>query len=254
MFPLTHLYFYSTIFPVDTGGALGSVFPDTTLLTGLKWSQTHKSSIDLLQQISPEDRVRNAGFLRGVLTHGVDSGGLDFFGDEEYQPGKPGFAYIKSKPLIDDVVAACKVPEKMGPWKAHNFIEMGIESLVAAREPRLSQWILSAKRDRQEIKSIAAMLGPYYNLKPEVFEKAIVRFIQFMRPSGSPDELAASYGRVLRIRHQVENPDVKAMARVIKRARNMMQDEYEPFLAFCRHRFLKRWPGIEKDSPWKISR
>ncbi len=251
MFPLTHVYFYSTIFPVSNGGVLGSVFPDTTLLTGMKWASTHKMTLDLFNRAKNQKDPAVRSFILGLMTHGVDSLGLDYYGDEEYKPGSPGYAYIKSRPLIEDVIRVCGIPAHMGPWKAHNFIEMGIESLVARKEPRLEEWVSNARHDVRGIDSISGMLGEYYSLEPSVFKKGMIRFIDFLQPSGSPEDLASSYCRVLRVRHQIQNLPVEDVSRLIYRARDLIRDEYEFFLDECREGFLCSWPGICREGPWK---
>jgi hypothetical protein len=244
VFPVTHIYFYSLLFPRHNAGAIGAIFPDTTLLTGLRWPVTHKFALEIFNSLSPEVRAANLSFLRGFLSHSVDSHGLDYYGDEKFGSYEKGYAYIKSTPIIPDVVRACRIPDTMGLWKAHNFIEMGIETLVARSNPDLTDWIEEVRQDNKEINCAAKFLSHQYNIPTEILEKSISEFFRFIISSGDPLELAKSYKCVLGIRHGITNPDPEEIAQVIVKASELIKDEYMDFLMFCRNSFYEEWKDI----------
>lgn len=248
MFPVTHIYYYSTLFDVTDAGVIGSVYPDTRLLTGLKWSETHRGAVDLYQSLDDDARERFLPFFQGLFTHSVDSSGLDYYGDEKYRDYERGYAYYRALEIIPDVVRACKIPPEMGHWKAHNFIEMGIESLIGKNNPRIASWIERANKDRSLPKELAGMLSVFYRIPADVIENSIVKFVEFMQPSGDPMDLGRSYSRVLFIRHGISDADPAEIARVIRLAGEVVKDEYSDFLAGCRENFIRRWkdlPGIK---------
>jgi hypothetical protein len=241
---LTHIYFYSLIFPVDTGGVLGAIFPDTNLLTGFRWAITHKNTVSFHDSLSPDERASFLSFAWGMMTHGVDSEGLDYYGDEKYGDFEKGYAYFKGREIVDDVIRACRVPPEIGLWKAHNFIEMAIENLVVRRQPRLSQWAETAFRDEDYIGALSLTLPRFYPLDASHFQSGITRFKEFIIPSGDPLELGKSYAKVLQIRHGITGADPLELAGIIEKAGKIIEGEYFSFILECRNRFIERWGSL----------
>jgi hypothetical protein len=240
MFPVTHLYFYSLMFPVTTEAMIGAVFPDTCLNSGLEWHQSHYA-MDLYNRLSNDEKRNFRDFIRGFLSHSVDSHGLDFYGDEKYGNGQKGYSYIRSESLIPDVVKACKIPESMGAWKSHNFIEMGVESLIVENHPEIKDWIEKVKRDKDEICRVAWFLSKFFPVDRLILEKSIKVFFDRILFSSDPLELAITYKCQLGIRPGVEIPDPGDIAGIIVRAREIIRDEYMDFLLECREKFLTDW-------------
>jgi hypothetical protein len=240
MFPITHLYFYSLIFPVNIQGSTGSVFPDTSVNSGLNWSQAHYT-LDFINRVSNEEKEEFCDFIQGLLTHSVDSQGLDYYGDEKYGTSEKGYSYLRSESLIPDVVKTCRIPESMGEWKAHNFIEMGIESLVAENHPEIKNWIEDVKNDKVEIKHLAWFLAKYFPIDHVIIEKSVKVFFEKIVTSGDPLDLAITYKCQLGMRHGIENVNPGEIAHIIQQARELIKDEYLDFLLECKGKFLAHW-------------
>jgi hypothetical protein len=253
LFPITHLYFYTLMFKPSSLGAIGAMFPDTTLLTGLRWADTHLRAVEFYDSLfgkrsfadAQDDKLGEFTDLAlGFLTHGVDSGGLDFYGDEKYLDFEKGYSYSRAVPLVDEVIRVCRIPREMGLWKAHNFIEMGIESLVASSNPQIGQWVGEFGKDLGAVKRAAGILSRFYQMESQVFERAISGFVRFLKPSGSPEELGESYADVLRIRHGILDADPREISIVINKAAELIEGEYLDFLHGCAKKFIFRWGDL----------
>ncbi len=237
MFPVTHLYFYSTLFPKNNQGGIGAIFPDTTLHTGLRWPQTHRQSVDFYNSTCPEEKKKFASFFNGLFTHSVDSLGLDYYGDEKYEGFERGYAYLMAQNLVPEVVEVCKIPSSMGFWKAHNFIEMGIESLIGEKHPELASWIEEMGKDRQTIKEISQLAGKYYHTEEDIIYKGTIKFLGYIKPSGNTGELGESYARVLKARHDISDARPQEISRLIEKAKLIIQDGYMDVLLYFRKKF-----------------
>jgi hypothetical protein len=240
MFPVTHLYFYSLIFPVNVSSAIGAVFPDTSVNSGLNWQQAHYT-MEFFNRITEEEKEEFSDFIWGMLTHSVDSYGLDYYGDEKYGESEKGYSYIRSETLVPDVVKVCRIPESMGEWKAHNFIEMGIESLVSEEHPEIREWIEEVRHDKDEIKRLTWFLSRHFPTDRIIMEKSIKVFFDRIVSTGDPLDLAIRYQCQLDMRHGIGNVNPAEVARIINRARDMIKDEYFDFLMECRDKFLSHW-------------
>lgn len=248
------------MFKPSSLGAIGAIFPDTTLLTGLRWADTHLRTVEFYDSLflkrsfadAQDDKStwkadEFADLAVGILTHGVDSGGLDLYGDEKYQDFEKGYSYSRAGPIIEDVIRVCKIPREMGLWKAHNFIEMGIESLVASKNPQIGKWVDEFREDYEAMNRAALVISRFYGMETEKFEKAISGFVKFLKPSGDPDELGESYSQVLRIRHGILDADAGEISAVIKKAALIIKNEYQDFLIECSKKFIFRW----RDLPYR---
>lgn len=134
MYPQTHVYFaHQVLEKMSDAIALGSLFPD--MLTGgsLSHQKAHTLGLQLLETF--RDQPELSDFARAVITHGIEPGGLDYYGDEKYLDCQKGYCFEKALPLVEATTKACNLPPEMGWWKAHNIIEMGIELRISTSGP-----------------------------------------------------------------------------------------------------------------------
>ncbi len=129
MYPQTHIYFAEKVLARENDSvALGSVFPDMIIGRYFNHLKAHSRGAEIYRYL------RNNGafsdFRDGVVTHGFDPKGLDYYGDEKYLDYERGYCFERGRPFVLATVMACNIPYEMGWWKAHNIIEMGVELLV----------------------------------------------------------------------------------------------------------------------------
>ena len=155
MFPIAHGWLLAQITEQPTAAAyLGCVWPDMLFGSPLAHPQSHKSGAELLAfaRALPAGEARDEflAFVRGVITHGSEPHGFDWFSDEGYgdESGQAkGFAFQRAAPLAQRAAAACDVPEEMGLWKAHNLIEMSFEGPLYAANPDAAHALATACAD-----------------------------------------------------------------------------------------------------------
>ncbi len=200
MFPLTHLYFADKLWhrvpglPYDASLiALGCTFPDIVMAGLLEHPQTHRgvgNLVNFFQEQAPE----LLPFALGVLTHGSEPKGLDYYGDEKYQTYERGYCFEKAKPLVADVVKYCNLPDKYGWWKAHNFIEMAIEIELGELRPDLQQRLYNAYQDTGMIQRVSEILQEYFQKPIQEIVSSINFFAKFIaREAINTTELAEKY-------------------------------------------------------------
>ena len=237
MFPIAHLYLLSRITNLDRLGALGAMFPDTCIGGELKWEATHRPGFQIAPAFSANPDRRCDAFLRGLFTHTVDPQGLDYYNDHKLEPHPRGYSFVKAALLVEGVKTACGVDESIALWKAHNFIEMGIENLLARENPYLTQALFDAFADRETIEALSLRLAPFFQTSPEV----VVRGYQILeryscRAPQVPLQLAETYRRQLELKHQLDGIDVEAVRDLILQSRELVRDDYRQFLEFCREK------------------
>lgn len=234
MFPVTHLYLLEHLYNLSDEITLGSVFPDTVIANSLTWNDTHRRGRELFQFLSPRQRIEFKQFLQGYLSHGVDPKGLDYYGDENYENSGRGYSFIKSAPMLERVMACCNIDKQMGLWKAHNFIEMGIEVLVSRDAPHLGDCIKSALANDELISRISKILGSFFSVDSEELGRSFKRFNDFIGLVPSDiDNLAEKYVFQLNHKHRLEGVNKEDISGLIEAAIVEISGDYKRFLEEC---------------------
>lgn len=237
MYPVTHLHLLSQLTELDGPGALGAMFPDTCITGELKWEATHCPGFQIASAFSEEQDRRSRSFLLGLFTHTADPRGLDYYNDQKLEPYRRGYSFVKAAPLVEGVKTACRVDESISLWKAHNFIEMGIENLIARENPPLNQALFSAFADRETIEALSLRLADFFHTTPEVIVRGYRVLEQYScRAPEDPLQLAETYRRQLELKHQLDGVDVEAVKKLILQSQEIVRGDYRQFLEFCREK------------------
>ncbi len=245
MFPLTHLYFAEKVWklvpelpynrPLLT---LGSTFPDVVVAGFLDHAQTHQGAgrmVDFFKAHAPG----LLPFALGVLTHGSEPRGLDYYGDEKYQDFERGYCFEKARPIIADVVKYCRLPEEYGWWKAHNFIEMAIEVELGETHPELQRQLYAAYHDSEAISRVSAVLGDYFGRPAGEVFNSITFFTRLIAlESITAAELAEKYGLQMKTKHNI-CIDLAGVEATIHRARYLVRGDFGQFEQYVVDRLVE---------------
>lgn len=231
MFPLTHLHVLSRIHPLDHQAVLGSVFPDTCIASSLTWRETHRCGLDFFRFLAPSQRSEFSPFVVGLLSHGIEPHGLDFYADECYKDFGCGYSFHKAPPLVREAIEVCLIEEKMGPWKAHNFIEMGVEILVAESRGDLFEHLLSALEDNELVVRLSAPLGSFFGRPKREMEDSFNLFRPLL--SSNIETLAEKYVMQLGVKHGIHGINQRRVSDLIARAMELVAEDYGAFLLDC---------------------
>ncbi|HHT46046.1 MAG TPA: hypothetical protein GX004_01980 [Firmicutes bacterium] len=232
MYPLTHIYFAKRVLGyLDDPTALGSIFPDMLILSGITWKESHT----LGKQIWRFFRGKQSdlvNFSLGVITHGIEPKGLDYYSDEKYRHFERGYCFEKAKPLIDRVVDACNIASDDGWWKAHNFIEMGVELYINEKHPRLLISLQRAFYNVALIRKLCRELSPLLSRDAEILEKNFSTFKSFIDEEPLDAHLLAlRYQRQIYFRHNIESIDLEESRDIIHKGKELVIDDIEDFFS-----------------------
>ncbi len=233
MFPITHIWFSRRVLGyVNNMTVLGSVFPDTVIKCCLTYDQTHNVGWGLYKHFSDHSE-EYLDFARAVVTHTVNPKGLDFYGDEEYGSGYKGYCFQKAVAIEKEVVSACNIPDKFGLWKAHNFIEMGIEMNIAASDNELVNIFHKGLTDRHLIKELSARIDKYFGLKNGSAADCFSKFTEFMELQElSSVSLAKRYNTQMQVKHDTQI-DISKCSEIIEKSRTIVREDFDSFIDYC---------------------
>lgn len=242
MFPIAHGWLLAQVTPEPTAASfLGCVWPDMLFGSPLTHPQSHRSGSALLafahSQPTGAERDEFIAFVRGVITHGSEPHGFDWFSDEAYGEGgarAKGFAFQQGAALATRAAQACGVPEEMGLWKAHNLIEMAFErSLYAANTPA-GQALAAACANEALMARLAEPLGRYFALAADALAESMRRYAEMvtLAPT-SLDALAQAYAHQTRYRHPGAQPDAGAIGELIGEAETLIAPARDEYLSTC---------------------
>lgn len=239
MFPLTHVHFAQMVFPeVNDLIVLGSIFPDTTVGNSLTYNQTHRQGERLYQYVKRKD-PDFLPFVEGILTHGVEPGGLDYFGDEKYLDFEKGYCFEKARPIIDSTISVCNLPRRFGWWKAHNFIEMAIELDIDHFYPDAHAALCQAYENTEIIAWAGEVLADFYYATPHEIIAGIIHFRNYvLEEEVCAANLAVSYNNQMFKKHSIKI-DIKKVEDLILRSKNLIEKDYKDFLLYC-HREVRK--------------
>ena len=229
MYPQTHAYFAERVLgKMNDAIALGSIFPDMIIGAGVDRNASHNSGLEIMNFLTPHDRLQD--FSLANITHGVNPGGLDYYGDEKNYPFERGYCFEKGRALVDATIKACNIPPEMGWWKAHNIIEMGIEMLVGATD-LYGQCLRSALGNRPLVEEVSEKLGAFFGLGPLPLIKRISSFPSYIDlDASSAESLAAKYDYQMYQKHRI-HINVPEVAKLINTATELVEDDIGEFLS-----------------------
>lgn len=233
MFPITHIWFSRRVLGyINNMTVLGSVFPDTVIKCCLTYDQTHNIGWGLYEYLK-EYGDECLDFARAVVTHTVNPKGLDFYGDEEYGDGYKGYCFQKAAGIEKEVIEACNIPDRFGLWKAHNFIEMGIEMNIVDSERELVNVFCEGLTDSCLVKEISSRLDEYFKLEDKSVDNCFSKFAEFMELKDlSSLALANRYNTQMQVKHGI-NINISRCRDIIEKSRSIVQEDFEGFIDFC---------------------
>ncbi|MGQ9825426.1 MAG: hypothetical protein ACUVSK_10610 [Desulfotomaculales bacterium] len=245
MYPQTHVYFAERVFGVLTDAlALGSVFPDVAAGICTDRQESHGRGWELLCAPFQDNEVF-LNFVLGVISHGINPKGIDFYGDEKYLTYERGYCFEKARPLVKETIRACNLPSEMGWWKAHNIVEMGIELTVGSGRP-YGEILQKAFANKELVEKISSRVANFYNRDPQVFYRRIYNFANYIDTSRvTPQSLASHYDIQMFTRHRI-HIDVNRVAGLILRAAEIVADDLDEFLRFVSSNLQKTLLDLEK--------
>lgn len=211
---------------------LGSIFPDTVIKCCLTYDQTHNAGWGLYEYFKNYSE-KHLDFARAMVTHTVNPNGLDFYGDEEYGSGYKGYCFQKAVEIEKEVIHACNIPDKFGLWKAHNFIEMGIEMNIADSDDELISVFHKGLTDSCMIDELSRHIDKYFGLKGRTVVDCFHRFTDFMELQElSSMTLAARYNTQMLAKHGIRI-DISKCSEIIEKSRSIVQEDFDEFIDFC---------------------
>lgn len=229
MFPITHVWFAEkTLGFRDNSLILGAIFPDIVITGCLDYKQTHYS-FELYDYLVGSCST----FARAMITHTVSPKGLDYYGDECYKSGYKGYCFQKGHLIVNQVIDACNIPESFGLWKAHNFIEMGVELNIMDSNPDLNDALHKAFLDSSAIKRVAEPIETYYGLRKNKIIESFKRFSQYIELDKSDcHTMAAKYNLQMQSKHNIRI-DVDKAAIIIEGCRGLIKADFDEFIQYC---------------------
>lgn len=230
MFPITHIWFAEKIMGFrDPSLVLGAIFPDIVITDCLDYKQTHYCGFELYDYLIHDC----PNFAKAMITHTVNPKGLDYYGDECYKSGYKGYCFQKGRLIVNQVIDACNIPESFGLWKAHNFIEMGIELNIMDGNPDINEELHRAFLDSTAIKQVAEPIEDYYGLRRNEIMESFKRFSQYIKLDKSDcHTMAAKYNLQMQSKHGI-NIDVDKAAYIIEDCRAFIKTDFDEFIQYC---------------------
>ena len=231
MYPQTHLYFAEKILgKISDEITLGSIFPDFIISKTLDHQVAHQSGHKIYEL------CRNSGkFLDlalAVITHGIKPYGLDYFGDEKYLDFERGYCFEKGRPFIEETVKACNIPSRMGWWKSHNIIEMGIE-LQINRINDFGPTVRRALNNVPLLKELDELLSSITSEKSlSLVQKAGLFINHIETGSITANSLAARYNIQMITKHNI-SVNVPQVSDLIEKAAIAVTNDLEDFFQYA---------------------
>ncbi len=239
MFPLTHIVLAKQVLAKENPQTvLGSVFPDFAVFLKVGRNMAHEMGPDFFD-FCCRYYPNHLDFALGILTHGTNLPGLDYYADEAYDGKDVGYCFQRAEKIAEKVREVCRLPENMALWKAHNFIEMSFEVLTAEKYPDIETRALASFPGKEE-SFCANVLSEYLDRPPaDVFRMFQVVPEHFCFDGTDIPCMAKKYLDQLRRRHGIEADDVKGAAAIIEEGCDLVRLEYDSFMEFCQENVKK---------------
>jgi hypothetical protein len=165
-----------------------------------------------------------------VVTHGTTPEGLDYYCDENYQDCGIGYAFKMAAPLVDKVVKHCHLPEEMGLWKAHNFIEMAADLWLYNHFGQYRGLLAQALADRELIIELCKILAPFYDISLGKLSMSFPIYAEFvLLDEVTALGLAKKFNQQTARKHGIEI-DIPGATGIIEEAVDMIDQNLPEFL------------------------
>ncbi|MGI5823606.1 MAG: hypothetical protein ACOX6Z_06635 [Dethiobacteria bacterium] len=244
MYPLTHIYFARKALGfLDDAVVLGSVAPDIIVVTGLEWRFSHTRGLKFWQHFQQENKALRH-FSLGLITHGIEPKGLDYYSDKQYKDFEKGYCFEKARPLVHSVVKACCLPAEDGWWKAHNFVEMGSELYIYEKQPALLTLLRQAHANTALVRQLIGALSPLLGKSELSLQKA---FAVFRAAAEEPFELrrmVLRYQRQIIHRYNVAAVDLPACKEIVLKGKELIMPDLEDFFLDVKKLMSPVWKEI----------
>ncbi|WP_066634651.1 hypothetical protein [Desulfolucanica intricata] len=230
MYPQTHVYFAERVLGKTSDEiTLGSIFPDLIISNTLDHTTAHHSGQKIFNLLKNHPNLIE--FAKAVITHGIEPHGLDYYGDEKYFDFERGYCFEKGKAIIDETIAACNIPTRMGWWKSHNIIEMGIELLVNDIKP-CGSLIRQAFNNRKLIGTLDKHLMHFHCTGPINLVQKTAFFADYIEIDNITEEtLAAKYEFQMITKHNILI-NRKQVACLIEKAAKSVTEDLDEFFDY----------------------
>jgi hypothetical protein len=230
MFPITHTWFAEKVMGLkDNSLILGAIFPDIVITGCLDYKQTHYCGFELYNKLVDN----NSNFAKAMATHTIYPKGLDYYGDERYKSGCKGYCFQKGQLIVNEVIDACNIPESFGLWKAHNFIEMGIELNIINNQQNLLEELHRAFLDKAAIEQVSGPIEGYFGLKRNEIIESYKRFSQYIEMDKTDcHSMADKYNLQMQSKHSIKI-DVDRAAIIINNCRSLVETDFQEFIQYC---------------------
>jgi len=189
MFYITHTYAATEIAGEEPLVVIGSTIPDLPLFCStLNSDEMHTKGLEFRKYLEKKDRSY-VPLAIGMMLHGNTLTGLDFYTHSRSDNEKLGYAFKHGRHLVKEIK---KLRERLIPPGikslltdeeiAHNFIEMGVEILVAKDHPETIELFENTtyKLTNIQLKTIAEYLSGFFRGSTD--EQDIRDFYKLFRP------------------------------------------------------------------------
>ena len=233
MFPYTHICFAKDVLgDLNSEMVLGAIFPDTVIAGFVEHSDTHQQCGELHRYFTRLGIFEE--FATAAVTHGTCPQGLDYYCDEKYRDYAKGYAFEMARPLVNKVVKCCQLPEKMGWWKAHNFIEMASELWLYQHRQDCHGFLARALDDKDLILALSEVLAPFYDISTVKMVMSFPIYGQYILTEEiTPLKLAEKYSLQTTKKHGI-TIDVPGAATVIEEAVDIVNQTLLDFWDSCK--------------------
>lgn len=242
MYPQAHVYFAQRVCgKLSDALVLGSIFPDMVAALTPSREESHGRGAELLSSSQNDPELRE--FARGVLTHGIRPEGLDYYGDEKFLHYERGYCFEKGRPLVEETIRACNLPQAMGWWKSHNIVEMGIE-LCIGTGGFYGKIIQSAFSNNALINKISQQVAPLYGVQPLRLHQRMHNFRYYIEITHlSPQALAYKYDVQMFYKHHI-HINIERTARLISIAQELVTEDLEAFFAYAEEKVRENMSAL----------
>jgi len=231
IFPLVHLYFAGSVLgPLTDAEILGAILPDALILAGISWEDSHAMG-PRLYRYAVARQPHLTGMARAALTHGASPPGLDYFGDKSCGKGHPGFAFRLGSLMASRAAGVCRLPEDLGLWKAHNFVEMAAEVIVSREHSQLAGRLRQVLVSSFVLEPAAGLVAAALEVERDAVAAALRRLPGYLELGNiSPRRLAAKYQLQLNHRHGVKGACLEDLEELINDCIPLVEPRLEAFL------------------------
>jgi hypothetical protein len=218
-----------------------------TVLIGIDWNRSHTIGLELWRHLKVSNNCL-LNFSLGVISHGIVPRGLDYYSDEKYGNFEKGYCFEKARPLIKSVVDACYITPDDGWWKAHNFIEMGIELYIYEKHPELLSLLRKSLANIVLIKKLCKELSFILGKDEDDLERIFAVFRKFVEEGPFDAQiLAARYQKQIYFRYNIEAIDLGKCQSIIQKGKEMIVPDIDNFFRVVKEKMSPIWNVLREN-------